>query len=659
MDRKGTAKGDRILVLIAYLGLLSIGIHMTVFLIMPVIFLLVIWEDKSKFKDFRFWIAGLILSLVMVTLQPFLILLLGWLVVCFVVLWVRPDPRWVLSFSLILVALVGYSVQGYIPVRSNLDPAIDENNPDNWERFKYFLERKQYGQQSMMERMFTRRGELANQFGVHPRMGFWSFFREQYMDKSLWFIPILLGGFGLWSQLKRRRKEGVILLFLILLSTVGLVLYMNFSDGTHYDSHRREIIRLEVRDRDYFFTPGFVFFALSMGLGVSGVMHRLSRFKNWLGYSALAIFLISPVLPITKHFHSANNRSNKHIPYDYAYNLLNSCDKDAIMFTNGDNDTFPLWFAQEVEGIRKDVRVVNLSLLNTDWYILQLKHNMEVPISFTDTEIARLRPYRTADGKVSRVQDLMIDNILDTNRWKYPIYFAATVAQENKIYKGNSIDNHLRMEGMAYRVVSEEGIFMVDVEKMQDKLFNVFRFRGLNDPKVHKNENDRRLVANYGTAFLTLADTLRRAGKHDEAIQIAQKNLEIIPDDWKPFAFLIQLYADKGEHDRAEELLRSAEGVDQERINQVYLSLAAIYQKDGDTQKALDLVHYLLSENPQYRPAFQYLFTYYYQNKNQEQLLQVLRRWVSQNPNDKAAVQALNQISLPDFSFPEVPPRQR
>jgi len=653
MEKKGTGKGDRILVLIAYLGLLSIGIHMTVFLIMPVIFLLVIWEDRSKLKDFRLWIAGLILSLVMVTLEPFLILLLGWLLVGFVVLWVRLEPRWVLSFSLILVALVGYSVQGYIPVRSSLDPAIDENNPDNWERFKYFLERKQYGQQSMVERMFTRRGSWESQFGAHPRMGFWGFFREQYMDKSFWLVPILLGGYGLYSQLRYRRREGGILLFLVLLSTVGLVLYMNFADGTRYDSFNRELIRLEVRDRDYFFTPGFVFFAVLMGLGVSGVIRLMSKFHKWLGYGAAAVFLISPILPVSEHFNSANNRSNKYIPQDYAYNLLNSCDKDGIMFTNGDNDTFPLWFAQEVEGIRKDVRIVNLSLLNTDWYILQLKHQMNVPISFSDDEIRRLRPYRTADGKVTRVQDLMIDNILEANKWKYPIYFAATVAQENKIYKGQPIDDHLRMEGMAYKVVPEEGVFMVDIEKMTERLFNVFRFRGLNDPKVFKSENDIRLIANYGTAFLTLADTLRRAGRHDEAIQIAEKNLELIPNDWKPLAFLTQLYAERGETDKAEELLKQAQSVDDERYYQIYMGIAAIYNRDGQTEKAVSLIERLLSQNPYYQPAFRFLLTHYYQAKDKENLIQLLKMWISQNPGDNYAIQALNQISSPDFNFAE------
>ncbi len=434
---------------------------------------------------------------------------------------------------------------------------------------------------------------------------------------------------------------------------------MNFSDGTRYDSFSRELIRLEVRDRDYFFTPGFVFFALLMGLGASAIIRTATRFKNWLGYGSMAVLLVLPVLPLNKNFHSSNNRSNKYIPYDYAWNLLNSCDKDGIMFTNGDNDTFPLWFAQEVEGIRKDVRVVNLSLLNTDWYILQLKHKMDVPISFTDDEIRRLRPYRTEDGKVTRVQDLMIDNILEANRWEYPIYFAATVAKENKIYKGQPIDNHLRMEGMAYRVVPEEGTFMVDVEKMKERLFQVFKFRGLNDPRVFKSENDMRLVANYGTAFLTLADTLRRAGQYDEAIQVAQENLRLIPNDWKPLAFLIQVYADMGQTDKAEELLKQAEGVDEDRFYQILMNLAAIYRRDGLPEKAVGLVHRLLSQNPYYEPAFKFLLSHYYQSQDTEQLIQLLKVWISQNPDDNYAIRALNQISSADFDFSEPSAPQR
>src|SRR4030066_47220 len=89
-------------------------------------------------------------------------------------------------------------------------------------------------------------------------------------------------------------------------------------------------------------------------------------------YALGVVLFLLPALALSNNYHR-NDRSGNWIPWDYAYNLLNSCEKDAIMFTNGDNDTFPLWFLQEVERVRQDVRIVNLRLLNTNWYIKQLR----------------------------------------------------------------------------------------------------------------------------------------------------------------------------------------------------------------------------------------------------------------------------------------------
>ncbi|MCK4427436.1 MAG: DUF2723 domain-containing protein, partial [candidate division Zixibacteria bacterium] len=236
MDRRGTPNGDRLLVLIAYLGLLSTGIHMTVFLIMPAIFLLVVLVDRGKLLDWRFWITGLVLVLVMHSVIPFLLSMGVWLFLTFILMQFSSKRKaWALAFSIMLVGVVGYSTQAYIPIRSSLNPAIDENDPSDWQSFKAFLERKQYGQQSMISRMFYRRGTWTNQFGIKERMGFWGFFREQFTDKKLWFIPLFLGLFGIWEQIRRRKREGTVLLFLALACTVGLVLYMNFADGTKPD----------------------------------------------------------------------------------------------------------------------------------------------------------------------------------------------------------------------------------------------------------------------------------------------------------------------------------------------------------------------------------------------------------------------------------------
>ncbi|NIN01066.1 MAG: DUF2723 domain-containing protein [candidate division Zixibacteria bacterium] len=674
MDNRKTPKGTKLLILISYLGFLALGIHMTIFLIMPAVFLLVILVDRERLLDWRFWITGMVLALVMHSVNPFLLAMGIWFALSLLMTSVSTTQKkaWALAFSIIFVAVIAYSVQLFIPIRSSLDPAIDENDPDDWPAFKAFLERKQYGTESMISRMFYRRGTWASQFGAKERMGFWGFFREQYMYKSLWFIPVFLGIFGIWEQIRRRKREGVVLLFLLLACTVGLVLYMNFADGTKPDKFTGEIIHIEVRDRDYFFLPGFMFFALLMGLGVTALLASLG---NWLEkvrpqlakpsvWLLSLIILALTIMPLQRGFTSHNNRSNNYLPYDYAYNLLNSCDKDAVLFTNGDNDTFPLWFLQNVEKIRQDVRVVNLSLINTNWYIKQMKHEWGVPISFTDKEIDRMGLVRTEDGKVLRIQDQMIDNILETNKWKYPVYFAVTVAGENRLYRGKPVDDHLRMEGMAYRVVREQGRLLVEPDIMRDKLFNVFKFRGVGDPSVHKDENDYRLLANYTSCFLGLADTLRRGKQYEDAIHVANKVSELLPYDWRPYAYLLQLFAESRQPEdsvrrvigRAEEIVQESEALAEEDfIERLYFNLGYTYKQRGETRRAIDSMNKILTINKTFRPALEALVSIYYAEKNKEDLTRLLETWVQNNPDDAQTLSMLNQLKSPDFQFMDRP----
>jgi len=281
-----------------------------------------------------------------------------------------------------------------------------------------------------------------------------------------------------------------------------------------------------------------------------------------------------------------------------------------------------------VEKIRLDVRVVNLSLINTKW------------------------------------QDQMIDNILETNKWKNPIYFAVTVASENRLYKGNPIDDHLRMEGMAYRVVKEEGKLMVEPDIMRDKLFNVFRFRGVGDPSVHKDQNDYRLLANYTSCFLGLADTLRRAKQYEEAIEVANKVSHLLPYDWRPYAYLLQLYAESRQPEdsvqmvlkRAEETVQESNALaEEEFIEKLYFNLGYTYKQRGETQKAVDSMNKILSINKNFRPALEALVSIYYAEKDKESLTKLLETWVENNPKDAQTMSMLNQLKSPDFEFMKRP----
>jgi len=656
-ERRGEPQADRYLVLIGFLGMISIGIHMTIYLIMPAVFLLVILTDKSKLKDIHFWAAGIVLSLVMFTLVPFLVSMAIALILSFIFCQLNPDSKtWNFIFALFLFAFIGYTVQLYIPIRSALEPAIDENDPRDWKSFKYFLERKQYGQVSMVDRMFTRRASWISQFGTHERMGFWGFFREQYLDKSLWFIPLLLGLLGVLESIRRVKGIGWMLLFLVLISSIGLILYLNFGDGTRTNPVTGEFERLEVRDRDYFFTPAFTFFALLMGLGISKAISYLGEGFEKLGkigskslvYGASAIFVLLPLSPLQRGLHSPDNRRNNFIPYDYGYNILNSCDKDAILFTNGDNDTFPLWFLQQVDKVRTDIRVVNLSLANTDWYMRQLKNYRGVPLSFTDQQLENMNLVQLPNGKILRVQDQIIDNIMETNRWKYPVYFSTTVSPDNRVYKGESIDNHLMMEGMVYLVVPNEGK-VVNVPKTEEILLQKMKFRGLADPKVYKDWNEENMTVNYSVIFLNLADTLRRAKEYEKAIQIAEKNIEILPQNWQPYAFIVQVYGQMGETQKAYGFIQNSKGIEKERL---YFNLGFTLKTLGKEDQAIEVMYKILSLNPKYAPAFKFLEATYYLKQDRDTLEKLLRDWLAKNPEDDSSAALLGQITKPGFTFP-------
>lgn len=154
----------------------------------------------------------------------------------------------------------------------------------------------------------------------------------------------------------------------------------------------------EPRERDYAYAGSFFAFSIWVGLGATGVLELIRKYiadNHIAAYGALSVMILA--LPVWMGYQNypSHDRSERYVARDYAYNLLNSVEPNAMLFTNGDNDTFPLWYLQEVEGIRTDVRVVCLSLLNTDWYIKQMRdrqthESLPLPITFTDEEIRQI-----------------------------------------------------------------------------------------------------------------------------------------------------------------------------------------------------------------------------------------------------------------------------
>ena len=203
-----------------------------------------------------------------------------------------------------------------------------------------------------------------------------------YHDKNsparneYYLLPFLLGVIGLYFHFKKSGKDAWALTLFFLATGIGVLIYT--------------IVRpFEPRERDYSFVGSFYVFAIWIGLGVHAIFELLkekARNKNMaMLIGGLCLLLVPGIM--AKENWDDHDRSNRFLARDIARAYLDSCEPNAILFTNGDNDTFPLWYVQEVEGYRTDVRIINLSLLNTDWYIDQAKRAAydaaPVPFSFT------------------------------------------------------------------------------------------------------------------------------------------------------------------------------------------------------------------------------------------------------------------------------------
>ncbi|MFA6087388.1 DUF2723 domain-containing protein [Mucilaginibacter sp.] len=188
---------------------------------------------------------------------------------------------------------------------------------------------------------------------------------ESNAYNRLYFLPLIIGLLGLVYHFKRDQRDAGVVTVLFFFTGLAIVLYLNQDP-------------LQPRERDYAYAGSFYAFAIWIGLGVLMIAEFISKKLNAKTGAMIATavcLLAAPVLMASQEWND-HDRSTKMTPHDMAYNYLNSCAPNAILFCFADNDTYPLWYIQEVEGVRPDVRIVNLSLLGTDWYIRQMKQKM-------------------------------------------------------------------------------------------------------------------------------------------------------------------------------------------------------------------------------------------------------------------------------------------
>jgi hypothetical protein len=359
------------------------------------------------------------------------------------------------------------------------------------------------------------------------------------------FVPLALWLLGIFYQIRGNWRVGASFLTTLVINSLGLMLLLNFTDS-------------EVRDRDYFYTGFYQFASLFIALGVGGLLRGfwvgVARERAWLLKGAGAFLVLLPMLPILSGFTGVthqkwfeHDRSRNWIPYYYSRNILDSVPENAILCTYGDNDTFPLWYLQEVEGFRTDVRVVNLSLVNLPWYIKQLRdYEPSLPITWTDRQIdgdepvqfrrwtTDLRAQRFPDGSVAWIRDMVLWHVIQNNRWNQEIYFAITVPNDaiGMFYP------YLEMEGMVFRLTPTENdsdLPRVDVEKMWQNFTELYDFTsvvdedGRADHSIHRDPQTAHLLRNYPASLGRIGWYSAQDGNYERAIRALEWAYDLEP----------------------------------------------------------------------------------------------------------------------------------
>jgi len=319
--------------------------------------------------------------------------LAGPALVVFVAL-VRPRTflRWRLYPALLVAGMAGLTIHLFLPIRAELSPVINQGAPEcpsiesalgsvlsygraGCERLSASLNREQYQKPPVWERQAPLGAQLLNYLQYFD----WQWARAVDGTRTLFAgmrmpFTMLFTALGVWGALEHRRRDRRTFWYVLVLFgtlSAALTLYMNFEHGYSFPAPADALVEREVRERDYFFIVSFSLWGLWAGIGIAALWLELSR-KAGRGLLRASPVLLVACIPLALNARWAD-RSRDYAARDWAYNLLQSVEPYGVLFTSGDNDTFPLWYLQEVEGLRRDVTVIVTSYLDVPWYAKQLR----------------------------------------------------------------------------------------------------------------------------------------------------------------------------------------------------------------------------------------------------------------------------------------------
>ncbi len=435
---RGTGHGSRMLLLAVYLGGMSIGNHLLGLLVGPaLVTFLVITAWREPISDtaerLREWgeiavVGGLWMLLIGTGLGNTALVFMGALAFgAALVLAMRRGAGQFAVLGLIL-ASVGVTTYLFLYIRAGQNPFINEADPSTWQSLLAVIRREQYGIRTPFDDPTQLHGpentgrtlqliglQLLNYIqyfdwqwakGMTANLGAIQF-RTVFTLLFLW-----LGTRGFLAQRRADRGSWWFLTVLFLTTGLGLVAYMNFKPGfsVGYEYFPRSDDH-EVRERDYFFVASFLVWGVWAGIGLAALAKRAMQMLAGRARMAAAVFALAAI-PFALNFNAASRKhgADARLAGDFAYDLLNTVPPYGVLFTFGDNDTFPLWWAQEVAGIRRDVTVVCLALAETDWYMRQMRENPTRPFE-PETAPAIWKAYPTGNRPDWRLHTMSNEDI--------------------------------------------------------------------------------------------------------------------------------------------------------------------------------------------------------------------------------------------------------
>jgi hypothetical protein len=435
--RRGETRAGRLLLLLVYLAGVSIGNHLLALLAGPAVvaFLAATLRGEPSADPAvrrEEWgqlavVAGVWALLVGTGLGSTALVGLGALCFLAAAIYAARGGAGVFAASSLLIAAVGVTPYLYLYLRSAQHPPINEAAPATFDALLAVIRRAQYPPRTPLDDPTVPSGVLNP--GRSIRL-----IGVQFLDYFVWLdwqwarslggmlgpLPVRtlvtlvfasLGLRGLFAQRRRDRAAWWLLFTLWLVTGIGLVIYMNFRPGyARWFDVWREPNDHEVRERDYFFVVSFIMWGLWAGIGLGEAARAAAARGGRIARTAPALLLLA-LAPVALNWKAASRHgADARLAADFAYDLLNSAPPYAILFTYGDNDTFPLWWAQEVARVRRDVTVVCLALANTDWYMRQLRDAPTRPLDRQALPaVWRSRIIPPPAGPLHAMTDSMID----------------------------------------------------------------------------------------------------------------------------------------------------------------------------------------------------------------------------------------------------------